>query len=207
MTPRRPGKCSSSPSGDLVDGFYATAILLLALIAAGFAISSALRPRSEEDGGRVESLLATAMPRRTWLLGHVATTVVGVVLVVLSAGVGLGIGYALVTGDGGAVVKYALGTLGYVAPVLVLSGITRVLYGVAPRAAALAWLGLVFCVVVMFFGPLLRWPQWLQDLSPFEHLALVPAQDFSWVPFLALLAVAALLSALGQAGFLRRDVH
>ena len=193
--------------GDLVDGFYATAILMLALIATGFAISSALRPRGEEDGGRVESLLATAIPRRTWLLGHVAVTVLGVVLVVLSAGVGLGLGYALVTGDGGAIVKYALGTLGYVAPVLVLSGVARVLYGVAPRAATLAWLGLVFCVVVMFFGPLLRLPQWLQDVSPFEHLALVPAQDFSWLPFLALLAVAALLSAVGQLGFLRRDVH
>ena len=91
-------------AGDLVDGFYATAILMLALIATGFAISSALRPRGEEDGGRVESLLATAMPRRTWLLGHVAVTVLGVVLVVLSAGVGLGLGYALVTGDGGAIV-------------------------------------------------------------------------------------------------------
>ena len=41
--------------GDLVDGFYATAILMLVLIATGFAISSALRPRGEEDGGRVEA--------------------------------------------------------------------------------------------------------------------------------------------------------
>jgi ABC-2 type transport system permease protein len=193
--------------GDLVDGFYATSILMLALIATGFAISSALRPRGEEDGGRVESLLATAIPRRTWLLGHVVVTLLGVVLVVLCAGLGLGLGYALVTGDSGAIVKYTLGTLGYVAPVLVLSGVARVLYGVAPRATILAWLGTVFCVVVMFFGPLLRLPQWFQDVSPFEHLALVPAQDFSWLPFLVLLAVAALLSAVGQLGFLRRDVH
>ena len=32
-------------------GFYATAMLMLALIASGFAISSALRPRGEEDAG------------------------------------------------------------------------------------------------------------------------------------------------------------
>ena len=36
---------------DLVEGFYATALLMLALIACGFAISSALRPRGEEDAG------------------------------------------------------------------------------------------------------------------------------------------------------------
>ena len=54
---------------------------MLALIAAGFAISSALRPRGEEDAGRVEALLATGLPRRAWLLGHVVVTVGGTVLV------------------------------------------------------------------------------------------------------------------------------
>jgi len=193
--------------GDLVDGFYATSILMLALIACGFAISSALRPRGEEDDGRVEALLATAMPRRTWLLGHIATTAIGVVLVVLSAGIGLGAGFAMVTGDGAAVLRYTVATLAYLAPVLVLSGLARLLYGLAPRAAGLTWLALVFCVVVMLFGEIFRLPQWLQDLSPFEHLALVPAQDFRWVPFVAVLAVALVLSAGGQLAFLRRDVH
>ena len=60
-----------------MDGFYATSIVMLALLAAGFAISSALRPHGEEDGGRLEALLATALPRSRWLLGHVAVTVVG----------------------------------------------------------------------------------------------------------------------------------
>ena len=54
---------------------------MLALIACGFAISSALRPRGEEDSGRVEALLATALPRRDWLLGHVAVTVLGALAV------------------------------------------------------------------------------------------------------------------------------
>jgi ABC-2 type transport system permease protein len=194
-------------AGDLVNGFYATAILMLALITSGFAISSALRPRGEEDDGRVESLLATALPRSRWLLGNVAVTVAGVVLVILVAGVGLGAGFAMVTGDGGAVGRYTLATLGYVAPVLVLSGFARLLYGVVPRAASLAWLGLLFCVVVMLFGALLRIPQWLQDVSPFEHIALVPAEDFRWPSFLTDLLVASLLSAAGQLGFRRRDVH
>ena len=93
------------------------------------------------------------------------------------------------TGDGGAVRRLRPSPLlAYLAPVLVLSGVARLLYGVAPRAAVA---GLarrcVFCVVVMMFGELLRLPQWLQDVSPFEHLALVPAQDFRWAPFLALL--------------------
>jgi len=65
----------------------------------------------------------------------------------------------------------------------------------------------VFAVVVMLFGRVLRLPTWLQDVSPFRHLALVPAEDFRWAPFLALAAVAALLSAAGQLLFRRRDVE
>ncbi len=193
--------------GNFVEGFYATAALMLALMASGFAISSALRPRVEEDAGRVESLLTSALPRRTWLLGHVATTLLGVLAVVLAAGLGMGVGFALVTGEGSALPRYLLPMLGYAAPVLVLGGLARFLYGVLPRAAAFAWLGLVFSAVVMLFGPLFGLPQWLQALSPFEHLALVPAEDFRWPPFLTLLAAAAALSGAGQLGFVRRDVR
>ena len=54
--------------------------------------------------------------------------------------------------------------------------------------------------------PLLRFPQWLQDLSPFEHLALVPAEPFRWTPFLVLAALATLVSLAGQFAFRRRDI-
>ena len=90
---------------------------------------------------------------------------------------------------------------------LVLSGLARVLYGLRPRLASLAWVGLVLAVVVMLFGEVLRMPEWLQDVSPFHHLALVPAADFRWTPFVALLGVAVLLSATGQVLFGRRDIE
>ena len=77
----------------------------------------------------------------------------------------------------------------------------RLLVGVNPRLGTLAWLPLVLAVVVMFFGDLLQLPQWLQDLSPFEHLALVPAEDFALgaVPG-ARAVVAAAISTAGQVG-------
>lgn len=193
--------------GSLVDGFYATAAVMLALLASGYAISSALRPRAEEDAGRVEALLATALTRRRWLLGHVAVTVGGVVAVLLAGGVGLALGYALVTGDPGEGARRAPPVLLYVAPVLVLSGVARLLVGISPRLGTLAWLPLVLAVVVLLFGEVFRLPQWFQDLSPFEHMPLVPVEDLRWAPVLALAAAALALSAAGQAAFARRDVR
>ncbi|MFC6344943.1 hypothetical protein ACFP8W_23375, partial [Nocardioides hankookensis] len=192
---------------DIVSGFYGTSILMLAVIGSGFAISSALRPRTEEENGHLEVLLATALARTRWLLGHVLVTVGGTALVLVASGLGLGAGYLMVTGDSDAAWDITWPVVQYVAPVLVLSGLGRVLYGVAPRWTVLAWAPLAYAAVVMLFGDLFRLPQWLQDVSPFEHVAMVPAEDVTWGPVLVLAVVALALSVAGQLAFRRRDIH
>lgn len=193
--------------GGLVDGFYAVAIALLALLSTGFAISSALQGRSEEDGGRLEILLATGLSRRRWFISNAATTVGGSLLVLFCAGSGLGVGFGLATRGEDRVASYLLGTLSYLAPILVLSALALLLYAVVPRWATLAWLGLVVGVVVMFFGPLLGLPEWVQDTSPYHHVALVPAQSLAWAPLVVLLLVSAVVGGAGLGGFVRRDLH
>lgn len=191
----------------LTESFYATAIGMIALLACGLVISSALRPRSEEEAGRVEGLLATALPRSRWLLGHVSMTALAAVGGVLLGGLGLGLGYALVTGDGEAISTYFLATVPYIAPVLLLGEIARLLYGVSSRLAPFAWVSLGFCFVVLMFGAVLQLPDWLTALSPFDHLALTPAEDVRWAPVLVIGALALAMSAAGQLLFRRRDVH
>ena len=196
------------PTGtSLVEGFYATAILMLALMSSAFAIASALRPRHDESSGRVEVLLATGLSRTRWLLTQVVLTTLASAAVVLLGGLGLGLGYALTVGDRGAVGRYLVATLPHLAPVLVLAGLATLAYGALARRAGLAWLGLVLAVVVLLFGTVFRMPEWLQDLSPFHHLALVPAEDFRWAPLLALTAAAVALAAAGIAVFTRRDIE
>jgi ABC-2 type transport system permease protein len=192
---------------NLLDSFYAVATLMLVLIVAGFTVSSALRPHSEEQAGRVELLLATGLPRHRWYLGHALVTVAGSLVVLLASGLGIGLGYALVTGDGSAVLRLTGATFAQLSGLFVLGAVARLLYGVAPRSATLAWLAVVFCWVVVMFGQLLDFPQWVMDVSPFSHLAAVPAVPMSWGPFVTVLALALGLSASGLVAFRRRDVH
>ena len=56
-----------------------------------------------------------------------------------------------------------------------------------------------------FYGELLGLPDAVQSLSPFWHLADVPADDFDVVPFVALLVLAAAFVAAGLWGYRRRD--
>jgi ABC-2 type transport system permease protein len=196
----------TAAGGSLVDSFYATAALMLALIGTGFAISSVLRLRGEESAGFAESLLATALPRWRWAVAHLTVTLVGTLAVVLAGGLGMGIGFGLVTGDGSAVLRLTGATLPYAVPVLLLATLTWLAYGIRPRWAALGWLGVGFCFVVMMFGELLQLPGWLMDVSPFRHLAQTPAEDFRVLPVAALLVITAVVGALGMASLRRRDV-
>ncbi len=58
----------------------------------------------------------------------------------------------------------------------------------------------------MLFGALLGAPQWLLDLSPFEHVALVPAQPFRTGSAAAMLAIGVAAAGAALAAFRRRDL-
>lgn len=49
-------------------------------------------------------------------------------------------------------------------------------------------------------------PAWKENLSPYSIVPTIPAEDLTWAPLLGLTALAALLVALGVAGFRRRSV-
>lgn len=193
--------------GDLTDAFFATAMVMMALIASGFAVATALRPRREETDGRAEALLGTALPRRTFLLGHVWVAAGGSVVLGLVAGFGTGLADAVASGDAGDVVRLMGAGLAPVPAMWVLVGLTAALVGVAPRMTALAWAALAFSGVITFFGELLQIPQWIQDLSPFEHVPLVPAVELELLPLAALTLVALALTAIGVIGLDRRDIQ
>ncbi|ANH39805.1 ABC-2 family transporter protein [Nocardioides dokdonensis FR1436] len=193
-------------AADLVDGYFATMLLMLALLVTGFATASTLRPRAEEESGLAELVLATPLRRGRWLLAWTAVTLLGTALLLVVSGLGIGTGFALVSSDPAQVGAFVLPMLQYAPSVLVLAAVARLVHAAVPRRAALAWVPLGVAVVVMFFGELLDLPRWVRWLSPFDHLPLVPAEDSSLPALAALLAVALAVGVSAQFAFLRRDI-
>jgi ABC-2 type transport system permease protein len=191
---------------DLVDGFFATAASLTALVASGFALQVATRLRSEEESGRLEPLLATALTRRRWALSHVAVALVGTALVLGLAGLGMGVVHAVLTDDASQVGRLAGAVLAQTPAIWVLVGVATALFGALPRAVPAAWAVLVAAVVALLLEATLGLPDWLVALSPFEHVPQVPLEDASALPLLLLTAVAAGLVAIGLVSLERRDV-
>ena len=61
-------------------------------------------------------------------------------------------------------------------------------------------------MLVLVLPEVLRFPDWLRDLSPFEHLPLVPAAELDPVAFVGVLGAATLLALGGWLAFTRRDI-
>jgi ABC-2 type transport system permease protein len=192
--------------GDLVDGFLATTSVTMALIAAGYAVQGTLRMRVEEQAGRVEPLLATALPRLRWARSHLSVVVVSSVLLLAAAGLGTGLAFGMATGDLDQVPRLIAASLVYAPAVLVVVGLAFALVGLAPRLAKAAWGALALWLVVGMLGQVLRLPDWVVDTSPFEHVPKLPAVPMSWMPVVVLTLVGAALVAAGAAGLQRRDV-
>jgi ABC-2 type transport system permease protein len=191
--------------GSLTDAFFTTSLLMLALIAGGFAISSTLRLRSEEAGGRAEPLLATGLGRARWVTSYLAVALGGSAVLMAAAGFGMGLTYGVAVSDLGQLGRLLGAAVAFVPALWVLVGVTLVLFGWAPWATAAAWAVLVACFVVGLFAELLDLPSWVVDVSPFQHVPAMPSEGFALTPIVALTAIAAVLMAAGVAGFRRRD--
>jgi ABC-2 type transport system permease protein len=194
--------------GSLVDTFFGTMLSLYAIAIAAYTVQALLRLRSEEIGGHLEPVLATAVSRPRWLASHIACAVGGSALLLALAGAGTGLGYGLVVGDPlGEAVRLIGASLAWLPATLALGGFVVAAFGLLPRwSGGLAWAALTACLLMGQIGALLELPQAVLDISPFTHVPPVPAADVPTVPLVALTLTAVALAGIGLAAFRRRDL-
>jgi ABC-2 type transport system permease protein len=190
-----------TPKGAL--GFY---FLIFVFAISLFACAQVSAARHEESESRLETLFATPVSRRAWLAGRLALAAASALALALAASV-LAWAAALSQGTHIAISDLLEAGLNCMPSALLFLGLSALAYAVAPRSTAPVAYGIVslaFCWYL--FGALLGAPQWTLDLSPFQHVGLVPAQAAKVPEALAMLGIAA-LALLGACWrFERRDV-
>jgi ABC-2 type transport system permease protein len=190
----------------LTDAFLAAEISIMGLLAAAYGVSSASHLRSEEAAGHTEALLGTATTRVRWASSHFAFALAGAGLLLLLAGVSIGVGAAVAVDDTALVGRSTVAALAQIPAAWVVTSAVLAVFGWAPRLTGAVWGLLLAFVALGEFGVLWNAPDWLMDLSPFRHSPLLPVGSGA-VPGLAgLMVAAAALTALGYAGWRRRDL-
>lgn len=177
-------------SEQLVEGFMASMIALMAMTVLAYVAQSLGRLQAEETSGRLENILATATDRLRWASGHALFVLLGAMVLLVVSGLAMSIVLQIVTDSSWSTSEYVLASLGYAPALAACWALVLVVYAWLPRlTVAAGWL--VFALVFSWyqFAALLKFPDWLNDVSPFSHIPLVPVEDVAMKPLLILGAV------------------
>lgn len=190
----------------LTDAFLAAEIGIVGVLAAAYGLSAVNHLRSEETSGHTELLLGTGTTRTRWATSHYAVALVEVAILMLVAGLSIGAGAAFALHDGSQVGRATVAALAQVPAAWVIASVVLTLFGWAPRLTSAVWGLLVVFIALGEFGDVWNAPQWLMDLSPFQHSPMLPVGSGGVGALVALTASAAVLAAFGFLGWRRRDL-
>jgi ABC-2 type transport system permease protein len=188
-------------------GFVATLFALLAIPVGAFAASRTAAAAADETAGRLALLLSLPVARARWAATEAAAAALGCAVLTVVAGLTTWAG-ARAVGANLAVGEALAGALSVVPVALLCLGAALAALGWVPQAVlALGVLPAAGGYLLLVLADSFRWQGWVRELSPFAHLAAVPAEPWDVPGALGMTVVAALLAAAGLVGYARRDLR
>ena len=190
-----------------VEGYVGALYGLLGIPLGIYAASRVSADAADEAEGRFTMLYALPVSRTGWARASAAVATVACLMLAMVAGAATWLGTGWVGAPLGPWDALS-GALNAVPVSLLCLGAALLALGWAPRAVLPIGVlpaagGYLLYVLAQSFG----WPQWMTSLSPFAHVAAVPAAPPDWPGTLGILAIAVALATAGAVGFSRRDLR
>lgn len=190
-----------------VQGYAAALFGLLAVPLGAFAATRIAATAADERAGRLSLLYAAPVGRVRWVLTEAAAVVGAVLLLAAIAGLATWAGAAWVRAGLGPEEALA-GALSVVPVALLCLGAALAALGWAPTAVlGIGVLPAAGGYLLLVLADSFRWPAWVGNLSPFAHLAAVPAQPWDVAGAVVMTALAGVLAVAGVARYGSRDLR
>ncbi len=188
-------------------GFVAMMDMIYAVVLAGYAIACIHADYDDETGTRLDLPYSNRVTRTGWAGSTVVTTAAALMALTLVLGLATWAGSALA--GAGLSAGDSLSAAANVLPVVALFlGLAMFLHGILPSwTVGVTGVLAIGLYMVELIGPALDWPKWVLDLSPYHHLALVPAEATAWTALLVMLGIAIAATALGLFSYAHRDLR
>ncbi|ABL81179.1 MULTISPECIES: ABC antibiotics transporter [unclassified Nocardioides] len=196
-------------TAEVVAAYQVSMIQMAGMFVAMYAVQALLRMRVDELGGTLEPLLAAGVTRIRWWWAHLVTVVGGSAALMVGFAAGMGLATGQVVGDTGVQVRDLLwaGLVQLPGVVVVAAAVVAIVCLVPRWSVPASWALLLAALVAgPMFGPGLKLPTWVQDLSPFTHSPQAPAVPVDAVPLLALGGAAVALAGAALLVLRRRDL-
>lgn len=194
--------------GKLTDAFYGSMIGLAGLTLVAYVVQSLQRLGSEETAGRLEPTLAGGVNKYGWMASHVVISLLGSAWLLAVMGASTGLTAVLTENEPFRLVgEFTLAALAYLPAVAVCWGIVAFAFSLKPwLAAAIGWSVFGVLMGISQVGALLNLPDWVIDISPFEHVPAAPVETITAAPLVTLSSIGLVLVVVGLLAFRRRSI-
>ena len=189
-----------------LDSLMAMFLLMASMLAAAAGIVLGGSLRGAETSGRIEVLLAGPRSRVGWILRHLAITSLGSLLVLWAGAMALAGSAQVSLGDNRLWPSVMRATVTHIPVVLVFSGLSVLLFVVAPRQRAWLWAFFGAAGFVAYMASALRIPDWFADNTPFLIIGQVPAEPVRWFGVVVMGGTALLVHVLTPIYFRHRNL-
>ena len=187
-------------------GYMSLTFIFFAIVLSLFSCAQVGAARGAEMDQQLETLFALPVSRTRWLAGRLALAAAGAGAIGLFTGLCAWAGAA--SQNASVSLGQMLGAGANCLPVaLLFLGLGTLAYALAPRAGSGIAYGLVMVAFLwQLFGAALSAPQWLIEVTPFQHIGLVPAQAFRAGDAAVMVAIGLAAALAGLWAFGRRDL-
>jgi ABC-2 type transport system permease protein len=190
---------------ELAFAFLVTILSLVGIIAAVYGVQIVMRVYAEENGDRVDPLLAGSLSRSRYLTATALIAFLGPAVAVIVGGTVIGFVAAasepsIIASD---VIRQSVATI---PAVWTLTALSLAAVGAAPRVRLIGWMGIVAAFALTILGPLFKLWDWILGISPFWHVPNVASSNPDWLGLLWISMVTVVFIAIGFVGFRRRDI-
>ena len=188
-----------------IKGFLGLSFAVVAVIAALYAGAQMVTTRRDEET-TLANLVTAGATRMRWLTVRITVAAGSLVLVTLIAGVTAWAGVRL-SGQSITIAEAVRGALNTLPADALYLGLATAAFGLRPRTVtAVAYGSVAASYALLIVTSIGDAPRWVIDLSPFSHLAAVPAAPVNALASVVLALVGAVLVATGYVAFERRDL-
>lgn len=186
--------------------FTVLLMAIMAIFGVVPAIIGMLSLKGEEKNNRTELIYSRTVSRNTLMTTYFAVSIIITVIMQLATAAGFWLAASSVMEEALAAEEVFRSALLYLPAMWVLVAIVVLLIGAFPKGTTLIWLYYGFCFLVVYFKDILDLPDWLANLSAFEHIPQYPVEDMSWLPLFALVCVTAVFTLSGFIRYNERDI-
>ncbi len=197
---------AQNPDLSMTAQFLSLILVIISLFGAAPAIMIMLRLLGEEQHNHTEHLYSRAISRTTLMTNYFLAGLFVTLFMQTMIALGLWSAGASVMEDPITFGELYSASLAYLPAMWVMVAFATMLIGAFPKITNLIWLYVVFCFLVVYLKDLLKLPDWLSDVSSFNHVPDLLNAEIDWIPIILLVLIAGFLSMIGLIGYKRRDI-